>query len=96
MRCGVVGSPIAHSLSPVMHRAAYASLDLDWTYDAIEVPAGSLADFVDGCDQTWVGLSVTAPLKREAAEHAVTRSSVVEAAGFPEESSQTTTSSRCS
>jgi shikimate dehydrogenase len=80
-RCGVVGSPIAHSLSPVMHRAAYASLGLDWAYDAIEVPAGSLASFVDGCDQTWVGLSVTAPLKREAAEHAVTRSPVVDALG---------------
>jgi len=80
-RCGVVGSPIAHSLSPVMHRAAYAELGLEWTYDAIEVPAGALAQFVDGCDQTWVGLSVTAPLKREAAEYAVTRSPVVESLG---------------
>lgn len=80
-RCGVIGSPIAHSLSPVMHRAAYAELGLDWRYDAIDVPAGSLASFVDGCDASWVGLSVTAPLKREAAEHAVTRSSVVEALG---------------
>lgn len=81
MRCGVIGSPIAHSLSPVMHRAAYADLRLDWTYDAIEVPSGALASFVDGCDETWVGLSVTAPLKREAAEHAVTRSSVVNELG---------------
>lgn len=80
-RCGVIGSPIAHSLSPVMHRAAYAALGLDWTYDAIEVPSGALAQFVDGCDQTWVGLSVTAPLKREAAEYAVTRSPVVESLG---------------
>lgn len=80
-RCGVVGSPIAHSLSPAMHRAAYAELGLDWTYDAIEVPAGSLASFVDGCDPSWVGLSVTAPLKREAADHAVTRSSLVEELG---------------
>lgn len=80
-RCGVVGSPIAHSLSPVMHRAAYSALGLEWTYDAIEVPAGALAQFVDGCDQTWVGLSVTAPLKREAAEYAVTRSPVVESLG---------------
>ncbi len=80
-RCGVIGSPIAHSLSPVMHRAAYAALGLDWTYDAIEVPSGALAQFVDGCDETWVGLSVTAPLKREAAAYAVTRGSVVEALG---------------
>ena len=81
MRCAVIGSPIAHSLSPVMHRAAYADLRLDWTYDAIEVPPGALASFVDGCDETWVGLSVTAPLKREAAEYAVTRSSVVDELG---------------
>ena len=38
-RCAVLGSPIAHSLSPVLHRAAYAELGLDWTYDAIEVDA---------------------------------------------------------
>ena len=80
-RCAVIGSPIAHSLSPVMHRAAYAAIGLDWTYDAIEVPPGALATFVDGCDESWAGLSVTAPLKREAAEYAVTRSSVVETLG---------------
>lgn len=80
-RCAVIGSPIAHSLSPVMHRAAYAALGLDWTYDAIEVPPGALASFVDGCDEAWAGLSITAPLKREAAEYAVTRSSVVEQLG---------------
>ena len=68
-------------MSPVMHRAAYAALGLDWTYDAIEVQPGMLASFVDGCDQTWAGLSVTAPLKREAAEYAVTRGSVVEELG---------------
>jgi len=81
MRAGVLGSPIGHSLSPAMHRAAYAALGLDWTYDAIEVQAGGLAAFVDGLDATWVGLSVTAPLKREAADHAATRGAVVEALG---------------
>jgi shikimate dehydrogenase len=64
-----------------MHRAAYAQLGLDWAYDAIEVPAGGLAGFVDGLDATWVGLSITAPLKREAAAYAVTRSGVVNALG---------------
>jgi len=64
-RCGVVGDPIDHSLSPVLHRAGYAALDLDWTYDAWRVPEGSLADFV-AADEGWRGLSVTAPLKREA------------------------------
>jgi shikimate dehydrogenase len=72
MRAGVLGFPIGHSLSPAMHRAAYAALGLDWTYEAIEVPAGGLAAFVDGLDSTWVGLSVTAPLKREAADYAST------------------------
>ena len=36
-RAAVLGSPILHSLSPVLHRAAYAQLGLDWQYDAIEV-----------------------------------------------------------
>jgi shikimate dehydrogenase len=63
-RCAVLGSPIAHSLSPVMHRAAYAELGLDWTYEAIEVREDGLAAFLDGLDDGWRGLSVTAPLKR--------------------------------
>jgi shikimate dehydrogenase len=64
MRCAVLGSPIAHSLSPALHRAAYAELGLDWTYDAIEVDAPGLAAFVTGLDATWRGLSLTMPLKR--------------------------------
>jgi shikimate dehydrogenase len=63
-RCAVLGSPIAHSLSPVLHRAAYADLGLDWSYDAIEVEAAGLEDFVTGLDDTWRGLSLTMPLKR--------------------------------
>jgi shikimate dehydrogenase len=76
-RCAVLGSPIAHSLSPAMHRAAYAALGLDWTYDAVDVAAGGLAGFIARLDADWVGLSVTAPLKREAAELAATRSATV-------------------
>jgi shikimate dehydrogenase len=64
-----------------MHRAAYAGLGLDWTYDAIEVTAGSLSAFVDGLDADWGGLSVTAPLKREAADRATSREDVVEELG---------------
>lgn len=64
--CAVVGSPIAHSLSPVLHRAAYRHLGLRWEYTRHEVPEGELAAFVDGLDATWRGLSVTMPLKREA------------------------------
>ena len=66
MRCAVLGDPIEHSLSPALHRAAYAALGLDWTYDAVRVPSGGLGDYVDGLDDEWRGLSLTMPLKREA------------------------------
>ena len=39
-RLAVLGSPIAHSLSPDLHRAAYGVLGLDWEYDAVEVTRG--------------------------------------------------------
>lgn len=66
MHCAVLGDPIAHSLSPVLHRAAYAATGLDWEYDAHRVPAGGLSGFVAGLDDEWRGLSLTMPLKREA------------------------------
>ncbi len=59
----MLGSPIAHSLSPVLHRAAYLALGLDWEYDAHQVDRESLAGFVDGLDRVWRGLSLTMPLK---------------------------------
>lgn len=63
-RCAVLGSPIEHSLSPVLHRAAYEALGLvDWTYDAHEVDERRLAGFVAGCGPEWAGLSLTMPLK---------------------------------
>jgi shikimate dehydrogenase len=64
MRCAVLGSPISHSLSPVLHRAAYDELGLDWSYDAIEVTESSLPAFLDSLDARWRGLSLTMPLKR--------------------------------
>lgn len=60
----MVGSPIVHSLSPALHRAAYDELGLDWTYDHVEVDSAGLADFVAGLDESWRGLSLTMPLKR--------------------------------
>ena len=60
----VVGSPIEHSLSPVLHAAAYKQLGLDIQYDKQEVVAGSLADLLDS--RTYSGVSVTMPLKQEA------------------------------
>ncbi|MDN5744631.1 MAG: shikimate dehydrogenase [Nocardioidaceae bacterium] len=67
-RCGVVGDPIEHSLSPTLHRAGYQALGLDASYTATRVPAGELSAYVAELDPAWRGLSVTAPLKREALE----------------------------
>lgn len=67
-QCAVLGSPIAHSLSPAIHRAAYDHLGLDWSYTAHELGETDLADFVAGLDGTWRGLSLTMPLKRVALE----------------------------
>lgn len=62
----MLGDPIAHSLSPALHRAAYAEVGLDWAYDAHRVASGGLAAFLDGLGPDWRGLSLTMPLKREA------------------------------
>ena len=62
-RAAVLGSPIAHSLSPVLHRAAYAALGLDdWTYTAVECDEAGLAGLLAA--PGWAGLSLTMPLKR--------------------------------
>lgn len=61
----VLGSPIAHSLSPTLHAAAYDALDLPFTYGRHEVTSGELAAFVAGLGPEWRGLSLTMPLKRE-------------------------------
>jgi shikimate dehydrogenase len=64
VRAAVLGSPVAHSLSPALHRAAYAYLGLDWRYDSFECTAEQLPEFVDGLGPGWTGLSLTMPLKR--------------------------------
>ncbi|MFE7571812.1 shikimate dehydrogenase [Streptomyces sp. NPDC057539] len=66
-RAAVLGSPIAHSLSPVLHRAAYDALGLDtWSYDRFEVGEVGLPGFFETLrsDTSWAGLSLTMPLKR--------------------------------
>lgn len=69
---GVVGSPIGHSMSPVLHRAAYDALGLvDWSFHREQVEAGDLAAYVARLPPDWVGLSVTMPLKEEALALAV-------------------------
>lgn len=62
----VVGSPISHSLSPLLHLAAYKHLGLDFKYEKIEVGLHDLASFVSRTD--FSGFSVTMPLKEEAFE----------------------------
>lgn len=65
MKAAVLGKPIAHSLSPALHRAAYQALGLtDWTYDRVECDEEGLADYVLSRGQEWAGLSLTMPLKR--------------------------------
>ena len=65
MRAAVLGSPIAHSLSPVLHVAAYQTLALTgWSYQAIECTQAGLPEFLGGCGGDWAGLSLTMPLKR--------------------------------
>jgi shikimate dehydrogenase len=81
VRCAVLGDPVGHSLSPVLHRAAYAALGLDWTYDAVRVPAGTLAAYVGGLDAHWRGLSLTMPLKREVVPLLTSRDAWTEVAG---------------
>ncbi|MSS11991.1 shikimate dehydrogenase [Bifidobacterium tsurumiense] len=64
-RCAVLGQPIAHSLSPVLHMAAYQALGLqDWVYDRREVSQEQLPSFLRQLDANWRGLSLTMPLKQ--------------------------------
>jgi len=64
-KAAVLGSPIAHSLSPVLHRAAYQALGLTgWRYQAIECDEAGLPAVIAGCGPDWAGLSLTMPLKR--------------------------------
>ncbi|WP_433338984.1 shikimate dehydrogenase [Spirillospora sp. CA-294931] len=66
-RAAVLGKPVSHSLSPVLHRAAYAAMGLtDWTYDAFECDETGLWGHLEGMDEEWAGLSLTMPLKRTA------------------------------
>ncbi len=65
MRAAVLGSPVAHSLSPALHSAAYRQLGLTgWSYDRVELVEDALPSFLDGLGADWAGLSLTMPLKQ--------------------------------
>lgn len=65
----VIGDPVRHSLSPVLHNAAFAAAGLDWVYVALPVPAGRAAAALDAMRWCGVaGLSVTMPHKEAIAE----------------------------
>jgi shikimate dehydrogenase len=67
----VVGRPVTYSLSPLLHRAAYAALGLDdWTYDALDLGAEDIPDLLAGLGEEWRGFSVTMPCKQAAVEAA--------------------------
>src|SRR5438270_10143761 len=62
----VIGHPIRHSISPVIHNAAFRALDLDWVFTAFEVAPGRGAAAVEGArDLGLAGLSVTMPHKAD-------------------------------
>ena len=63
-RLAVLGSPIAHSRSPLLHAAAAGVLGLDWRYDRVEATEETLPGLLAGLGDEWVGLSLTMPLKR--------------------------------
>ena len=68
-RAAVLGRPVSHSLSPLLHRAAYAALGLtDWTYDALDIGADDLPVLLAGLGQEWRGFSVTMPCKQAAVD----------------------------
>lgn len=62
----VLGSPIAHSRSPHIHRAAYQVLELPWQYEAIECDEQGLQPLLESRGDEWLGFSVTMPLKVQA------------------------------
>ena len=83
-RFAVVGSPIGHSLSPVLHRTAYEALGItDADYARHDVPAGELESFLqDGPGRELSGLSVTMPGKPEACALAVEADATARALGI--------------
>lgn len=66
IRGAVLGSPISHSLSPILHQGAYDALGIEGLYEAIDVPSGTLSTFFAKNSDGFDYLSLTMPLKEEA------------------------------
>jgi shikimate dehydrogenase len=76
-RAAVLGHPINHSLSPALHFAGYQALGLDFDYQAIDVTESELPEFLENLDDSWVGLSLTMPLKERITEIVPTTDALV-------------------
>ena len=63
---GVLGSPISHTLSPLLHKAIYDFLGINGTYSAFEVQSGQLQHFLENDGSALNNVSLTMPLKEEA------------------------------
>ena len=76
----VIGDPVRHSLSPLLHNAAFRALDLDWVYLAFEVAPGELRGAMEGVRSLGIdGLSVTMPHKTDIVELVDSLSATAEA-----------------
>lgn len=79
---GIVGWPVAHSLSPAIHNAAFATRELDWVYVPLPVPPEALRTALDGLASLgFSGVNVTMPHKSETADLVGSRSEDAERLG---------------
>lgn len=90
-RFAVLGSPIGHSKSPAIHRAAYEVLNNDWSYGAVDLTADKLDEFLESRDESWRGFSLTMPLKERAFEIAEERDRFASQSGVVNTLLRTTT-----
>ncbi len=61
-KAAILGNPVAHSLSPTMHQAAYDFLNIEWSYDRITLDPKDFSSFIEA-NTDFYGFSVTMPLK---------------------------------
>ncbi|TAM76129.1 hypothetical protein EPN44_06780 [bacterium] len=80
-RLCVIGDPVAHSLSPAIHRAALRAAAIDGDYEAVRISAGTLHERLEALRVRYIGCNVTTPLKEEAAALCDRLDEVASAAG---------------